>query len=169
MFDHCQPILINNLYGSLTVNINESLSCIKPRQWYFSYDYGYTLLIRFINISYLISNSYIFKIYSTRNKEKKLLYDSRNSTSVNNDIQFDFKDDKSSVLVELISANKRNIQQTSFIIDYVFRGKINSDFQIKLNHYFQLLLNHGMVDKYFKIILLLHHHHSLYHNHHLLL
>lgn len=125
MFDHCQPVLINNLYGSLTINTNENFQCIKPRQWYFFYDYGYTLLIRFINITYLLSNSYIFKIYSVLNKQKVLVYDSTNTTIVNNEIQFDVKEKNSGVFIELIPIKHKSIPSTSFIIDYVFRGKIN--------------------------------------------
>jgi hypothetical protein len=125
MFDHCQPVLINNLYGSLTINPNDNYSCIKPRQWYFFYDYGYTLLIRLINITYLLSNSYIFKIYSVLNQQKILVYDSTNVTIVNNEIQFDVKEKNSGVFIELIPIKNKNIPQTSFIIDYVFRGKIN--------------------------------------------
>lgn len=124
MFDHCQPISINNLYGLLTINTTDSSSCIKPRQWYFFYDYGYTLLIRFINIAYLLSNSYILKIYSTKNKEKTLVYDSTNTSIVNNEIQLDIKTEYPGVWMELISIKNPNIQQTSFVIDYVFRGKI---------------------------------------------
>jgi hypothetical protein len=123
MFDHCQPVLINNLYGLLTINTTDSSLCIKPRQWYFFYDYGYKLLIRFINIAHLLSNSYIFKIYSIINKQKTLVYDSTNIKIVNNEIQFDINNKNSGVLIELISIKNKNIQQTSFIIDYVFRGK----------------------------------------------
>jgi hypothetical protein len=123
MFNHCQPISIDNLYGLLTINTTDSSSCIKPRQWYFFYDYGYTLLIRFINIAHLLSNSYIFKIYSTKNQEKTLVYDSTNISIVNNEIQFDIKTEYPGVLVELISIKNENIQQTSFTIDYAFRGK----------------------------------------------
>jgi len=125
MFDQCQPVLINNLYGSLTINTTDSFFCIKPRQWYFFYDYGYTLLIRFLNIVHLLSNSYIFKIYSIINKKKILVYDSTNRTIVNNEIQFDIKNKDSGVLIELISMKNEHIQQTSFIIDYVFRSKNN--------------------------------------------
>lgn len=123
MFDHCQPILINNLYGLLTINTTDHSLCVKSRQWYFFYDYGYSLLIRFINIAHLISNSYIFKIYSIINKEKILIYDSTNKTITNNDIQIDIKNSNSGVLFELITNKNQNIPQTSFIIDYVFRGK----------------------------------------------
>jgi hypothetical protein len=123
MLDHCQPVLINNLYGLLKINTVDSSLCMKPRQWYFFYDYGYTLLIRFINIVHLLSNSYIFKIYSIINKEKTLLYDSTNITIINNEIQFDIKNKNSGILFELISIKNQNIQQTSFIIDYVFRSK----------------------------------------------
>jgi len=123
MFDHCQPVLINNLYGLLTINTTDSSLCLKPRQWYFFYDYGYTLLIRFINIAHLLSNSYIFKIYSIINKEKTLVYDSTNKKNVNNEIQFDINNQNSGLLIELISIKPNNLQQTSFIIDYVFRGK----------------------------------------------
>jgi hypothetical protein len=125
MFDHCQPILINHLYGLLTINTTENSACLEARQWYFFYDYGYTLLIRLINIAHLLSNSYIFKIYSILNKQKTLVYDSTNKTIVNNEIQLDIKDQNSGVLVELISTKNSNIQQTSFLIDYVFRGKNN--------------------------------------------
>ncbi|CAF2585172.1 unnamed protein product [Rotaria sp. Silwood2] len=126
MFDHCQPVLVNNLYGSLRINTNDSVSCMKPKQWFFFYDYGYTLLIHFINITQLLSNSFIFKIYSTINKKKTLVYDSTNVTFVNNEIQFDVKEKNSGVLFELISINHKNIQQTSFIIDYVFRTNSQS-------------------------------------------
>jgi len=126
MFDDCQPVLINNLYGSLTVNTNDSSSCIKSRQWYFFYDYGYILLIRLINITHFISKSYIFKIYSIINKQETLVYDSSNATIVNNEIQFDAREKNSGILVELIPIKHKNIQQGSFIIDYAFRGKCNN-------------------------------------------
>lgn len=118
MFEHCQPLLINNLYGSLTINTDDRSSCIKPRQWYFFNDYGYTLLIRLINITQLISKSYIFKIYSIINKQKTLVYDSTNTIIVNNEIQIDVREKNSSILVELISIKRKNMQQASFVIDY---------------------------------------------------
>jgi hypothetical protein len=124
MSNHCQPISINNLYGILTINTTDSLSCVQPRQWYFFYDYGYKLLIRFINIAHLLSNSYVFKIYSTKNQEKTLVYDSTNTSIVNHEIQLDIKTEYSGVLLELISIRNPNIQQTSFVIDYAFRGNI---------------------------------------------
>ncbi|CAF0750634.1 unnamed protein product [Rotaria sordida] len=127
MFDHCQPVLVNNLYGSLIINTNDNSSCMKSRQWFFFYDYGYTLLIRLINITQLLSNSFIFKIYSIINNKKTLIYDSTNITFVNNEIQFDVNKKNSGVLFELISINNKNIQQqTSFIIDYVFRTNFQS-------------------------------------------
>ena len=123
MFDHCQPVIIDNLYGSLNINTKESSSCIKPRQWYFFYNYGYSLLIRFINITHLLSNSYVFKIYSDNiNKSATLIYDSTNNTIANNEMQFDINSNNSGILVELIPINYKNMRQTSFIIDYVFRG-----------------------------------------------
>ena len=123
MFDHCQPVFINNLYGSLTIDTNDSSSCVQPRKWYFFYEYGYFLLIRLINITHLLSNSYIFKIYSIINKQKTLVYDSTNVTNVNNEIQFDIKNKNSGVLLELIPIKHKPPESTSFIIDYVFRGK----------------------------------------------
>lgn len=128
MFDHCQPVLVNNLHGSLTVDTNDNSSCVHSRKWYFFYDYGYTLLIRFTNITNLLSNSFKFKIYSIINKQKTFLYDSTNATVVNNAIQFNVNDKNSGVLVELVSINHKNIQSTSFIIDYAFRGKSNSTY-----------------------------------------
>ncbi|UJR33265.1 hypothetical protein I4U23_020720 [Adineta vaga] len=126
MNNHCQPIFIDNLYGSLTINTNDSSSCIEPRQWIFFYDYGYTLLIRLINISYLLSQAYLVKTYSIINKQKTLIYDSTNITFRNNEIQLDIREKNSSVLVELISVKKINMQQTSFIIDYAFRESSQS-------------------------------------------
>ncbi|CAF0742530.1 unnamed protein product [Rotaria sp. Silwood1] len=126
MFDHCQPVLVNNLYGSLTINTNDSFSCIKPRQWFFFYDYGYKLFIRFINITQLLSNLFIFKIYSIINKQKTLIYDSTNATFVNNEIQFDVNEKNSGILFELMPLDHKNLQQTSFIIDYVFRTNSQS-------------------------------------------
>ncbi|CAF0898822.1 unnamed protein product [Adineta steineri] len=126
MLDHCQPILINKLYGSLIINTNHSLKCLKPRQWLFFYDYGYTLLIRLINITHLLSKSYIFKIYSIINQQKTLVYDSTNKTIVNNEIQLDLREKNSGILLELISINQKNMQDTSFIIDYVFRDITHS-------------------------------------------
>jgi hypothetical protein len=64
------------------------------------------------------------KIYSTKNKEKTLVYDSTNTSIVNNEIQLDIKTEYPGVWMELISIKNPNIQQTSFVIDYVFRGKI---------------------------------------------
>ena len=126
MLDLCQPVEINNLYGSLKINTNDSLACVNPRKWYFFYDYGYALFIRIINITQLLSNSFVFKIYSTTNKQNTLVYDSTNATVVNNAIQFDVNDKNSGVLVELVSISHKNIQPVSFIIDYAFRGKSNS-------------------------------------------
>lgn len=125
MFNHCQPILINNLYGLLTINTTTSSTCLQSRQWYFFYDYGYTLLIRLINIVQLISNAFILKIYSTTtNGEKTLVFDSSKTTSLlDNDLQFDMKTDKSGVWLELISTRKGNLPETSFMIDYAFRSK----------------------------------------------
>lgn len=126
MRDRChQPIFINNLYGSLTINTNDNSSCRNLRKWYFFYDYGYALFIRILNITQLISNSFIFKIYSTINKQKTLLYDSKNMTIVNNQIQIDVKDENSGVLIELMSVNNKTLEHASFIIDYAFRGKFN--------------------------------------------
>ncbi|CAF3499563.1 unnamed protein product [Rotaria socialis] len=129
MLDLCQPIQVNNLYGSLKINTNDSLSCMNPRKWYFFYDYGYALFIRIINITQLLSNSFVFKIYSTTNKQNTLVYDSTNATIVNNEIQIDLNDKNSGgILVELMSSNHRNIEKTTFIIDYAFRVKSESRF-----------------------------------------
>lgn len=123
MFNHCQPIFINNLYGLLTINTTTSSTCLQSRQWYFFYDYGYTLLIRLINTAQLISNAFVLKIFSTRDEEKTLVFDSSNTTLLENDLQFDMKTDKSGVWMELISTKEENLPSTSFTIDYAFRGK----------------------------------------------
>ncbi|CAF1640341.1 unnamed protein product [Adineta ricciae] len=128
MFDHCRPISIDNLYGSLTVNTNHSSLCPQPRQWIFFYDYGYTLFIRLINITQLLSQSYLIKIFSIVNQDKRLIYDSTNTTDVHNEIQFDIRENYSRVLIELISLKRISAQQTSFIIDYAFRDIAHSRF-----------------------------------------
>ena len=123
MFDHCQPVLIDNLYGSLTINTNHSSLCPQPRQWIFFYDYGYILFIRLINITQLLSQSYLLKIFSIVNQDKRLIYNLTNTADVHNEIQFDIRENYSSVLIELTSLKRISVQQTSFIIDYAFRGK----------------------------------------------
>ena len=127
MFNHCQPIFIDNLYGLLTINTTDSSRCFQPRQWYFFYDYGYILLIRLINTAHLISNAFVLKIFSTKNEQKTLIFDSSNTTLIDNELQFDMKTEKSGVWLELISMGKENLPPTSFVIDYAFRGKRKQD------------------------------------------
>ena len=125
MTNSCQPILINNLYGLLKINTTDyNPLCSNIRQWYFYSNYGYTLLLRLINLTSLITNSCLLKIYSIKNNDKFLVYDLESQTKVNNEFQLNFNESNSGILIELIfNENKTNSLSANFFIDYVFRGK----------------------------------------------
>ena len=121
MFDDCQTTFVNELSGSLAVSTEDTSSCRRTRQWYFFYDYGYTLLIRFVNITQVLSSTYMLKAYSMTDGHRTLLSDISNAARIDREVLIRTEDDRSGVLVELTSVEGR--QQASFTIDYIFRGK----------------------------------------------
>ena len=125
MFGDCQRTLVNQLSGSLVISTDDRSSCRRTRQWYFFYDYGYTLLIRFMNITQILSSTHMLRAYSMTDGHRTLLSDISNATSVDQEVLIQTEDDRSGLLVELTSVEGR--QHASFTIDYVFRGKMHAE------------------------------------------